>query len=135
LAWIQTSEAETNNKPREDSAPAILWGSTGGGIQYCNIIGEDVSWTDNHSGVRCEGAQDGIVSDNKIYNFRTNGGGSTNCAGVLTYSCANMEYSYNFIDYCGNNMFWKAGTAQYGMKAHHNVFERGIDCFRMQYAD
>ena len=127
-----SDESAADNKPRNDAAPATFWTCTGGGIRYCDIRGIDVAWTDNHSGVRLENTSQFEVSDNYIYNFRVNGGGSTNQAGVLTYGCHTCEIKYNEIDYCGNNVFWKAGTPQYGMKAHHNYFKRGTDAFRIQ---
>jgi hypothetical protein len=129
---IYTDEAASNNKPREDSAPIVLWSCTGGGLRYCDIRGIDVSWTDNHSGVRCEGAHGSIIQDCYIDGFLVNGSGSTNQAGVLTYSSSNIDISYCEISNCGNNIFWKAGTPQFGMKAHHNVFEGGVDAFRIQ---
>lgn len=127
-----SDESAADNKPRNDAAPATFWSCVGGGIRYCDIRGVDVTWTDNHSGVRLENCSGFVVQDNNIYNFRVNGGGATNQAGVLTYGCNNCEISYNEIDYCGNNIFWKAGTPQYGMTAHHNIFTRGVDAFRIQ---
>jgi len=130
---IYTDEGSANNMPREDSAPVTFWSCNGGGVRYCDIRGIDVTYADNHSGVRLENTTNFKVLDNKIFNFRLNSGASTvNQAGILTYGCNNCEIGYNDIDLCGNNIFWKAGTPQFGMTAHHNIFRRGQDAFRIQ---
>jgi hypothetical protein len=126
-----SDESAEDNKPCEDSGPAVVWSSTGGGVRYCDIRGIDVSWTDNHSGIRLEDAHDVVTQDNYINGFLVNGSGSVNQAGVLTYGCSNCETSYNLIENCGNAIFWKAGTPQYGMKAHHNIFRNCVDVFRI----
>lgn len=127
-----TDENVVDNKPRNDSAPVTIWSSTGGGIRYCDIRGQDVSWTDNHSGIRLENSHGVEVQDCYIYNFLMNGGGSVNQAGVLTYGCSNCDVSYCEIDNCGNNIFWKAGTPQFGMTAHNNILSNSPNSFRIQ---
>lgn len=132
--WVgfYCDESAPNNKPRNDSAPAVLWSSIGGGLLYCDIKGIDVTWVDNHSGVRCENSQDFIISDCKISRFKQDGNGSVNQAGVLTYGCRNALIQYCEIDLCGNSIFWKATVPQYGLVARHNILTNSVDTFRLQ---
>src|SRR5690606_27360285 len=53
--WIGffSDESAPDNKPSNDSAPAVLWSCEGGGIRLCDIRGVDVDFADNHSGIRC----------------------------------------------------------------------------------
>lgn len=131
--WIgfASDEAAADNKPCNDSAPAVLWSSTGGGFIHCDLRGVDVGFQDNHSGIRCEDSSGFLVSDCRIGGFRRGGGSSVNQAGVMTYRCRDAHFVHNQISDCGNALFWKASSPQWGLHARFNVFADCDDMMRI----
>lgn len=99
VQWIGflSDESAADNAGVNDSAPAVLWSTTGSSIRYCELIGVDGVVADNHSGVRVEGVFDVVVSDNVIHGFQRSGGSTVNQAAVISYGTRRSVFEHNHI--------------------------------------
>ncbi|MCU7840865.1 MAG: right-handed parallel beta-helix repeat-containing protein [Candidatus Thiodiazotropha sp. (ex Troendleina suluensis)] len=112
--WID----EVDAVPTADTGPVTLNNCVGVKILGCVLDGTTPThdtWasapTENHNGIRIEGANDCVIADNKITGFK-NPGGSHNGAGIMTYTstggCDNNLIENNEISECGCGIYVKA---------------------------
>lgn len=108
--WVgfYSNESAADNKGIADSGTASLWTGTGCRLRYCKLLGQPVSFTDNHAGLRLENIISALVSDNYIEGYNENGSGSgVNQAGVQTYQVSNSVLEYNELVNNGDNFHFK----------------------------
>jgi hypothetical protein len=117
VEWNGICADEQHNIPHRDTGAAVLFGCTGSAVKRCVIYGRN-SWyttetSDNHPGVRVEGATSCTVSDNVIYGFRNSGGpggttnGSHNHSGIQRYESIGTIVENNYTFGCHTGIYLK----------------------------
>ncbi len=99
--YIDEADCDTH----ADTGPVTILGSTGVTIKNCRIIGYNVSWSDNHNGIRAEGTDDTTIQNNLIYGFEGNYG--DNETGIMTYASLGLLIEHNTIYDSGSGIFLK----------------------------
>lgn len=104
-----------------DTGPVFIGNAcTGCRIEGMRVDGITTTRGDNHTGIRMEGCDDCVVTNNLIRNVKETGG-SQNAAAILTYSCRTCEISHNDIDGSDVGIFVKGESAGDGEQGNVTV--------------
>ena len=90
--------------PHADTGPLVVWASENVTIMNMKIIGQPISYEDNHDGVRVEACNDVVVRNCEISGFTNNHG-----SGVKIYDSTNLLIENNEIYNCSSGIFPKGG--------------------------
>jgi len=132
--WIgfYSDENAVNNKGFEDSGTAVLWTVKGGGIVGCKLLGEIVTFINNHAGIRLENCVSIVACDNEIsgYNEQANGSG-VNQAGVQTYETSDSIFEHNGLDDNGDGFHFKGREHTNNIVRLNRITNSRIAAFRI----
>ena len=104
---------EDDAAPTPDTGTAVIIGGTGSRIYRCVLQGRSVvsGWaSDNHPGIRLEGATDPYAWDNVVTGYRyydtLQNGGHNHC-GIQRYECTGTNVQHNFCFFNNTNIYLK----------------------------
>ena len=132
--WIgfYSNENNADNKGFEDSGTAVLWTVTGGGIIGCKLLGEIVTYINNHAGIRLENCDSIIAVENEINGYNEQGNGSgVNQAGIQTYEVANSIFQHNDLDHNADGFHFKGREHTNNIVRLNKITNSRISAFRI----
>ena len=102
---------EQYNVPHSDTGPVVFWDTIGTVIDGCEIEGRNITYIDNHNGVRINGAHNSVLRNCRINNIlgTTDNPLHHNNAGVMMYYSDNIIIENNDISNSGSGIFTKGG--------------------------
>ena len=108
IHWIGFTIDEANALSTPDTGPVVLSATIGSAIKECFLDGNgDPGYGDNHPGIRIEGGDSCLVSNNTIHSFTTSGVNSNNGNGIQFYESDYTVVEHNEIYSCGAGIFVK----------------------------
>jgi len=112
---------ELYNVPHGDTGPVVIWDTTGTVIDGCEIEGRNITYIDNHNGVRINGAHNSVLRNCRINNIlgTTDNPLHHNNAGVMLYYSDNIIMENNEISNSGSGIFPKGGD-NYNITIRYN---------------
>ena len=107
IVWDGFYIDEANVLTDPDTGPVTVLGATGVQLLNLEIKGKNVTWGDNHNGIRVEQSNYVTVGNCKIYDISEGGTYGMNSAGIMAYDTGYSTFENNEIYNCGSGIWLK----------------------------